>query len=61
MPSDPKDAGDPEAIGEYFQTGDERNDAPVYRNKHGLVISREKQPVGVDTDEECYGWVIRER
>ena len=28
-----KEAGDPEAIGEYFPTGDERNGVPLYRNQ----------------------------
>lgn len=59
-----RDAGDGEAVGEYFPTGDERNGVPVYRNQHGLLLSREQQRVGPDTDEECYGWVlgnIRER
>jgi len=53
-----KEAGDPEAIGEYFPTGDERCDVPVYRNQHGLVLSRERQPMGPDTEQECFGWVI---
>jgi len=53
-----KEAGDPEAMGEYFPTGDTRCDAPVYRNEHGLVLSRERQPMGPDTEEECFGWVI---
>lgn len=53
-----KEAGDPEAIGEYFPTGDERCDAPVYRNANGLVLSRERQPMGPETEQECFGWVI---
>ena len=28
-----KEAGDPEAIGEYFPTGDERNGVPLYQNQ----------------------------
>ena len=44
-----KEAGDPEAIGEYFPTGDERNGAPLYQNQAGLVLSRE-----VHGSEEMY-------
>jgi len=53
-----KEAGDPEAIGEYVPTGDERCDVPVYRNEHGLVLSRERQPLGPDSDQDGFGWVI---
>mmetsp|Transcript_32308 Transcript_32308/g.68816 ORF Transcript_32308/g.68816 Transcript_32308/m.68816 type:complete len:906 (-) Transcript_32308:73-2790(-) len=53
-----KEAGDAMAIGEYVPTGDWRFDAPVYRNEHGLVLSRERQPLGPETDQEVFGWVI---
>eukprot|EP00747_Dinoflagellata_sp_TGD_P163174 gnl/TRDRNA2_/TRDRNA2_181574_c0_seq1.p1 gnl/TRDRNA2_/TRDRNA2_181574_c0~~gnl/TRDRNA2_/TRDRNA2_181574_c0_seq1.p1 ORF type:complete len:955 (+),score=274.35 gnl/TRDRNA2_/TRDRNA2_181574_c0_seq1:61-2925(+) len=53
-----KDAGDPDACGEYHPTGDERNGAPIYKNAKGLVLSREKQPTGEEADEEATGWVI---
>jgi tetratricopeptide (TPR) repeat protein len=52
-----KDAGDLDAIGEYFQTGDERNGCPIYMNSSGITLSREKQPKG-DSDEEQYGWIL---
>mmetsp|Transcript_22554 Transcript_22554/g.64983 ORF Transcript_22554/g.64983 Transcript_22554/m.64983 type:complete len:901 (+) Transcript_22554:78-2780(+) len=53
-----KDAGDAEAIGEYLPTGDTRGEVPVYKNANGLVLSRERQPLGPDTDQETWGWVI---
>jgi tetratricopeptide (TPR) repeat protein len=53
-----KEAGDPEAVGEYLPTGDYRCDAPVYRNQHGLILSRERQPMGPNSDQESFGWVI---
>jgi tetratricopeptide (TPR) repeat protein len=53
-----KEAGDPEAVGEYYPTGDERCDAPVYRNQQGMILSRERQPMGPHTNEECFGWVL---
>lgn len=37
-----KEAGDPEAVGEYFPTGEDRDGVPLYRNQHGLVLSREQ-------------------
>ncbi|CAE7944528.1 PDK3 [Symbiodinium sp. KB8] len=48
-----KEAGDPEAIGEYFPTGDERNGVPLYQNQNGLVLSREAHG-----SPEVYSWVI---
>jgi len=53
-----REAGDPDAIGEYFPSGDERNNVPVYRNRNGFTLSREKQPMGPSTPEESYGWII---
>lgn len=47
-----KEAGDPEALGEYFPTGDERDGVPIYRNQHGLVLSREAHRA------DSYSWVI---
>jgi len=52
-----KDAGDSDAIGEYFPTGDERNGCPIYKNSSGVTLTREKQPKG-DSDEEEYGWIL---
>mmetsp|Transcript_29353 Transcript_29353/g.46891 ORF Transcript_29353/g.46891 Transcript_29353/m.46891 type:complete len:869 (-) Transcript_29353:119-2725(-) len=52
-----KDAGDSDAIGEYFATGDERNGCPIYRNSSGITLTREKQPKG-ESDEEEYGWIL---
>ena len=46
-----KEAGDPEAVGEYFPSGEQRDDVPLYRNQHGLVLSRERHASG-------YSWVI---
>ena len=34
-----KEAGDPQAIGEYFPTGDERNGVPWYRNQWRAQIA----------------------
>merc|ERR1719310_2238248 len=53
-----KDAGDIDAIGDYFPTGDERNSCPIYKNANGITLTREKQPVGKDSDEEQYGWIL---
>jgi len=53
-----KDAGDIDAIGEYYPTGDERNSCPIYKNANGITLTREKQPVGKDSDEEQYGWIL---
>lgn len=51
-----KEAGDPEAIGEYFP--EERADGvPIYRNQHGLVLSREAHQ-GRHGEEETFSWVI---
>lgn len=52
-----KDAGDPDAIGEYYKTGDYRNGCPVYKNDNDILLSREVQPVDDDGDE-CYGWIF---
>jgi len=53
-----KDAGDVDAIGEYYATGDERNSCPIYKNSRGVTLTREKQPVGKESDEEQYGWIL---
>lgn len=53
-----KDAGDVDAIGEYYATGDERNSCPIYMNANGITLTREKQPASKDTDEEQYGWIL---
>jgi len=52
-----KEAGDPDAIGEYFPSESERNGAPVYYNQNGLVMSREAHASGV-SGEHTYSWVI---
>lgn len=52
-----KEAGDPECIGEYYPTGDSRNDTPVYQNDRGIILSREEQPADVDGNE-YFGWVL---
>eukprot|EP00913_Durusdinium_trenchii_P017991 g16907.t1 len=36
----------------YFPTGDERDGVPIYRNQHGLVLSREAHRA------DSYSWVI---
>jgi tetratricopeptide (TPR) repeat protein len=53
-----RDAGDPDAIGEYYSTGDERNSCPIYQNARGITLTREKQPVGNGSEEEQYGWIL---
>jgi len=53
-----KDAGDTDAIGDYFATGDERNHCPIYKNQHGITLTREKQPSGKEGEEESYGWIL---
>mmetsp|Transcript_90528 Transcript_90528/g.198350 ORF Transcript_90528/g.198350 Transcript_90528/m.198350 type:complete len:954 (+) Transcript_90528:106-2967(+) len=56
-------AGDTAANGEYFPTGDFRNEVPVYQNRQGVVLTREKHPED-EGSEEKYGWVlgyVRER
>jgi len=52
-----KEAGDAEAVGEYFPTGDERYGVPVYRNQHGLILSREAHKTAAG-GEDTYSWVI---
>eukprot|EP00746_Dinoflagellata_sp_MGD_P072447 gnl/MRDRNA2_/MRDRNA2_29402_c0_seq1.p1 gnl/MRDRNA2_/MRDRNA2_29402_c0~~gnl/MRDRNA2_/MRDRNA2_29402_c0_seq1.p1 ORF type:complete len:920 (+),score=221.56 gnl/MRDRNA2_/MRDRNA2_29402_c0_seq1:106-2865(+) len=55
-----KSAGDPEAVGEYYQTGEFRNDAPVYRNQYDVTLSREAQTQKDENgqDVELMGWII---
>lgn len=53
-----KEAGDPEAIGEYFPTGDVRHGCPVYRNQHNLILSRELESAADENCEDTYGWVV---
>lgn len=55
-----KAAGDPESVGEYYQTGEFRNDAPVYRNQHEITLSREKQAQKDENGEmvELMGWIL---
>lgn len=52
------DAGDANATGEYFPTGDFRNDVPVYSNGKGTTLSRENQPATSGSKTDSYGWVI---
>merc|ERR1719446_455543 len=37
-----RDAGDMDAMGDYFPTGDERNGCPIYKNDNGITLTREK-------------------
>jgi len=53
-----KDAGDIDAIGEYYPTGEERNSCPVYKNARGVTLTREKQPSTQMDSEEQYGWIL---
>merc|ERR1719313_793897 len=50
-----KDAGDVDAIGEYYQTGEERNSCPIYKNAHGITLTREKQPSSDGSADEQFG------